>query len=158
MNDDQILQSETTKIPFARLLWTAIVDVGDRQDLGFGPRGQRYLVPIVGGRFFGADASEGLQGTVVSGGADRQLIRADGVKELDALYEMKLDDGPVMTVHNRVIVDESRQPERYAMSVMSVTVEEGPFAWLNRRLILGTLESLRPQRDAVVVRAWEMDA
>jgi hypothetical protein len=46
-------------------------------------------------------------GTVLAGGADRQLVRADGVKELSALYEMQAHDGAIITIHNWVTIDES---------------------------------------------------
>ena len=92
------------------------------------------------------------------GGADRQLVRADGMKELRAEYEMQFADGSVITVDNRVLVDESRQPARHALSHLFVTVPDGPHAWLNRRVLVGTLQSLRPQHEAVVVRAFMLEA
>ncbi len=144
--------------PFARLLWTAIADIGPRQDLGIGPKGQRYLIPILGGRFFAGDGVAGLNGIILQGGADRQLVRPDGVKELDAIYEMRTDAGQTLSIRNRVVVDDARQPDRYAMSVIAVTAPDGELAWLNRRLIVGTLQSMQPERAAVIVRAWEMDA
>lgn len=141
-----------------RLLWSAVVDVADRIDLGSSAMGDRFMVPILGGTFEAGPDVSGLSGTVLAGGADRQLLRPDGVKELDALYEMRTDGGDILTIRNRVIVDEARQPVRYAMSVISVKAPTGAFDWLNRRLILGTLQSARPHRQAVVVRAWEVDA
>lgn len=158
MTDDDILAQRPPIQPTARLLWTAIVDVADRIDLGPSGVGHRFMVPILGGRFYAGPDASGLNGEVLGGGADRQILRADGIKELDALYEMKIDTGDVLTIRNRVIVDESREPVRYAMSVISVMAPEGPFAWLNRRLILGTLQTARPERQAVIVRAWEADA
>lgn len=157
MEYSEILAEHPPYSPVSRLLWTAVVDVAERVVLGTCPAGQRFMVPIVGGRFFGGPGMDGLSGLVQPGGADRQVLRPDGVKELDALYEMQTESGAVLTVRNRVIVDEQRKPERYAMSVISVTAPEGPFAWLNRRLIVGTLQSARPARQAVVVRAWEAD-
>lgn len=71
---------------------------------------------------------------------------------------MRTDDGTLISVRNRVIVDETRKPGRYAMSVITATVGEGPLTWLNRRLLIGTLQSARPERQAVIVRAWLMDA
>jgi len=115
------------------------------------------MVPILGGRFHAGPAGEGLDGVVLAGGADRQLLRSDGVKTLDAVYEMQVDDGTVLSIHNQVIVDEARVPDRYAMSVIQVTAPEGRFDWLNRRLVLGTLQSARPERLAVIIRAWLMD-
>ena len=157
MKDTDLIAIHPPIQPSLRLLWTAIVDVGDRKDLGHSALGQRFLVPILGGRFYAGPEVGNLSGEVLPGGADRQLLRADGVKELDALYEMQTDDGSMLTIRNRVIVDEARQPERYAMSVIKVAAPIGPFEWLNRRLIVGTLQSARPERSAVIVRAWEAD-
>lgn len=157
MTDADILNTIVPNRPRTRLLWTAIVDVGDRKDLGASPLGQRFMVPILGGAFYAGPDIQGLNGKVLSGGADRQLLRADGVKELDALYEMQAGTGEVLTIRNSVTVDETRMPERYAMSVMSVTAPEGALDWLNRRVIIGTLQSARPTRQAVVVRAWMLD-
>ena len=36
--------------PKGRLVWTALVDVGERVDLGAVPGGRRFMVPILGGR------------------------------------------------------------------------------------------------------------
>ncbi len=138
--------------PEARLAWEAQVDIGERQSLGQGPRGERFIVPILGGRFEGPR----LRGTVLPGGADRQLLRADGVKELDALYELQTDDGAVITVRNRVLIDESASPGRYARSVLQLSAPAGPHDWLNRRVFVGTLHSLRPARAAVCIRVYEL--
>ncbi len=157
MTDADLLARLHPIQPTARLIWTAVVDVADRVDLGPSPGGHRFMVPILGGAFYAGPDVPDLSGKVLPGGADRQVMRPDGIKELDALYEMQTTSGEMFTVHNKVIVDESRQPNRYAMSVISVTAPTGPFDWLNRRLFLGTLQSARPARQAVVVRAWEAD-
>lgn len=137
-----------------RLVWHAVVDVAEREVWGAGPRGERACVPILGGRFWGAPGFETLHGEVCAGGADRQTLRPDGIKELDALYEMRIHDGAVITVHNQVLIDEGVAGERYARSCIRVTAPEGPHAWLNRRLFVGTLQPLRPQRQAVLIRAY----
>ena len=139
-----------------RLLWQAVADIAPRQDLGEGPLGHRFIVPIVGGAFVGGPGIEGLDGEIVPGGADRQLLRADGVKELEAIYEMRTHAGIVLGIRNRVLVDDERTP-RYALSRIEVSAPRGPLDWLNRRLILGTLQSARPAREAVIIRAWEAD-
>ena len=137
-----------------RLVWQAVVDVGEREPWGLGPRGERWGVPILGGHFWGASGFEGLHGQVCAGGADRQTLRHDGIKELDALYEMRTHDGALLTVHNQVLIDESVQPERYARSCIRVSAPQGPHDWLNRRLFVGTLQPLRPARQAVLVRGY----
>ncbi|OUS38568.1 hypothetical protein A9Q94_02135 [Rhodobacterales bacterium 56_14_T64] len=157
MTYTEILAKHSLPPPSTQLIWTAIVDVADRQDLGPSPAGHRYIVPILGGRFYGGPDIEGLNGMILAGGADRQLLRPDGIKELDALYEMKTDSGIVIVVHNKVIVDDTRKPDRYAMSTIRATVPDGSFAWLNRRLLIGTLQSARPDRQAVIIGAWVAD-
>ena len=104
--------------PALSLAWTAEVLIGEKQDLGSDPLGHRYLVPILGGSFEGPR----LRGSVLAGGADRQWVRPDGVREFDALYEMQIDDGNVITVHNRVLVDGDDPRTRYARSVVRVLV------------------------------------
>lgn len=158
MTDEEILDRITPCPPVSALLWTAIVDVGDRMDLGQSRGGHRYMVPILGGQFYSGTEMPSPCGEVLQGGADRQSLRTDGVQELDALYEMRTSSGDVLTIRNLVIVDEDRQPGRYAMSTISVSAPAGAFDWLNRRLIVGTLQLARPERQAVVVRAWLMDA
>ena len=141
-----------------RFLWEAAVDIGERQDLGSGPTGARGIIPILGGRFRGGPGLEDFSGVILPGGADRQLLRPDGTKELDALYEMQVDDGTILTVRNRVLIDESRPGQRYCLSRIHVVAPQGPWDWLNRRIILGTLQSAKPTHDVVIIRGWEADA
>ena len=138
--------------PRPEFAYEAEVDVAPRQGLGASALGERFIVPILGGRFEGPR----LRGRVLPGGADRQLLRPDGVKELDAQYEMQADDGTVITVHNRVLIDDRAQPERYARSVVQLRAPAGPHEWLNRRVFVGTLQSLQPERAAVRITVYEL--
>ncbi|WP_439562855.1 DUF3237 domain-containing protein [Roseinatronobacter sp.] len=140
--------------PRCRLVWSAQVDIGTSQNLGAGPSGARFLVPILGGSFAGAEGFEDLRGVVLQGGADRQVLRSDGIKELDAIYEMQTHTGDTLNIRNRVIVDNDHPECRYAMSHLSVVAPSGRWAWLNRTRLVGTMESLRPHKPAVVIHAW----
>lgn len=71
------------------------VQVGPIEDLGVTPEGRRRLVPILGGQVRGR-----LSGRIVAGGADYQLIRGDGVLELEARYVIETDDGARIYVVN----------------------------------------------------------
>lgn len=139
--------------PRAEFLYQADVDIAERRSLGASALGERFIVDILGGSFEGP----GLRGRVLPGGADRQLLRPDGVKELCAIYEMETDDGVVLGIDNRVVVDESVQPQRYARSVVRIAAPAGRYEWLNRRLFVGTVQSLRPQRQAVAIRVFLLD-
>jgi hypothetical protein len=147
------LASET---PQARLLWRAAVEIGERQGLGQSPHGERFIVPIQGGVFRGGPDHADLHGRVLPGGADRQLLRPDGLRELDALYEMQVHDGAVLTIRNRVLVDDTCQP-RYARSVVQVRAPNGAWSWLNRRCLIGTLQPLRPAAQAVLVSVFALE-
>ena len=138
--------------PRADFIWEAVVEIGPTMMLGAGPGGERRMVPITGGRFAGPR----IAGRVLPGGADRQLVRADGVRRLDALYEMQAEDGAVITVHNRVVVAPREGAPDYRFSTLEVTAPEGPHGWLNRLAFVGTLTSLRPAREAVLVRVFAL--
>jgi Protein of unknown function (DUF3237) len=136
--------------PQAEWAYTADVEIGTRRDMGHGPLGQRWKIDILGGVVDGPK----LQGRVLPGGADRQLWRSDGVRELDALYEIEALDGAVITVHNRVLIqdaDAASGRPRYARSSLRFAAPQGPHAWLNQRQFVGTLEPLMPARQAVRV-------
>ncbi len=140
--------------PSSVLAWDALVNVGPRQDMGRSPAGERFIIPILGGTFAGSLTGHPLHGQILPGGVDRQLLRPDGIKELDALYEMQTDDGTLLTIHNRVLIDATPEGQRYAFSHVKVTAPEGPYDWLNRRVFVGTLHPLPPERMAVLIRIW----
>lgn len=139
--------------PRTEFVYEAVVEIAPLVPLGDSPLGERRIVPITGGRFQGPR----LGGIVLPGGADRQLVRKDGVRRLDALYEMKTDDGAILTVRNQVTIDPGRDgaPDTRFLTI-DVTAPEGPHAWLNRLVLVGTLHSLRPAQAAVLVRAFRL--
>ncbi|HPU50207.1 MAG TPA: DUF3237 domain-containing protein [Burkholderiaceae bacterium] len=138
--------------PATEFVYEAVVDIGERVSIGHAPLGERFIVPIIGGVFRGPD----IEGAVLPGGADRQLVRRDGVRELDALYEIQTHDDVVLTVHNRVLIDDPASGPRYALSHVTVTAPQGRYDWLNRRTYVGTLDVLRPRREAVLVRVYRL--
>lgn len=78
------------RLPLAtRYLASIEAQVGPIVSLGPGPYGERRVVDILGGRIEGPD----LRGVVVPGGADWQVVRHDGVVDIEAHYELLLDEG-----------------------------------------------------------------
>ena len=59
-------------------------------------QGRRRIVPITGGTFEGP----AIRGKVMNGGADWQIIRADGFTELDTRYTLETDKGQIIYVQN----------------------------------------------------------
>jgi Protein of unknown function (DUF3237) len=58
--------------------------------------GLRRVIPIIGGTLNGPR----LSGTVLSAGADFQVIRPDGYTTLEARYVVRLDDGALVYIVN----------------------------------------------------------
>ena len=139
-------------LPQTEFVYEAIAELSPALPLGEGPLGERRMVPITGGNFEGP----GLRGKVLAGGADRQLLRKDGTRLLDALYELQTDDGAIITVHNQVMSSTDANGKPYRFSHITLTAPEGKYGWLNRSVYVGTLHSLPPARRAVIIRVYKL--
>ena len=82
--------------PGLEFICDARVAVAAPLDLGDVGKGGRRIVAITGGDFAGPQ----LRGEVLPGGADWQIIRSDGVAELEARYTLRTDDGALIYVRN----------------------------------------------------------
>jgi hypothetical protein len=72
-------------------------EVGALVNLGAGPYGERRCVPLLGGSVSGP----GLNGEILPGGADWQILRADGVLDIQAQYVVRTPDGALVEVDSR---------------------------------------------------------
>ena len=144
--------SERPAAPRSEFVFEILADIAPTLDLGEGPLGHRRMVPILGGVFEGPR----IRGKVLPGGADRQLVRKDGVTDLHAVYELETDDGAIIGVDNRVKVYAPPGEPRYAFSHIDITAPDGPHAWLNRNVFVGTLVPLMPARNGVRVTFYRL--
>ncbi len=128
--------------------------------VGAGAAGERRGVPILGGRVSGPR----LEGEILPGGADFQLIRPDGVAEIEARYALRLSDGALVYVVNRglrhaapedmarLLRGEPVPPERvYFRTAPAFETASPAHAWLQRGLFVGFGER-RPA--SVLVRVF----
>jgi hypothetical protein len=113
-----------------------------------GPLGQRKLVVLDDqARFEGPR----LRGTLMPGGTDWQLVRADGVTEIDAAYLLRTDDGVLLKVVNRGLrhappVVASHPADRgevdpgtpYFRCTPTIEAPTGQYDWLNRSVYVAT--------------------
>ena len=127
------------------------VTLSDKVEIGHSDDGERFIVPITGGHFFGKD----IKGEVMSGGADWQVVRADGVKTITALYSIKTDDRQVIVVDNRGITF-SEDDMTYKRTIPKFHAPKGRYDWLNKSLFVGTITSIRAPR-AVIIRVYKVD-
>ena len=128
-------------------LFRAEITLAPPQELGDTPRGRRRIIGITGGRFSGAR----LSGRVLPGGADWQVIRADGVADLDARYTLETEDGALIYVRNRglrhgppevlrlLAAGEAVDPAHYYMRTTPLfETGDARYAWLNRIVCVAT--------------------
>jgi hypothetical protein len=123
-----------------RPLLKAEIALAPAQELGDTPLGRRRIIPITGGRFEG----DRLAGRVLAGGADWQMIRPDGVADLDARYTLETADGALIYVRNkgyrhgpaavmdRLKAGEAVDPALYYMrTTPRFETGDARYAWLN---------------------------
>lgn len=90
------LAQQPSPMPKLTFAFEVRATVGAPLEVGNVAQGRRRIVPITGGTFEGS----GLRGKVMPGGADWQIIRADGFTELDTRYTLETDKGQIVYVQN----------------------------------------------------------
>ena len=86
-----MVQSIETKFVFT--ITARIADVTTAGDIG---HGVRRIIPIIGGEVQGR-----VNGKVLAGGADFQIIRPNELIDLEAKYAFETDDGATVYVENK---------------------------------------------------------
>jgi len=155
--------SAVVQPPKLSLAMTLRVQVGPPTELGEVPRGRRRIIPILGGTFEGPN----VRGKVLAGGADWQIVRADGLAELDTRYMLQTDSGSLIYIQNAGIrhappditkkllagqpVDASQV---YFKTVPTFETSAPELQWLTRSIFVGTGER-RPTE--VIVQVWRVE-
>ncbi|HEY7038819.1 MAG TPA: DUF3237 domain-containing protein [Methylomirabilota bacterium] len=143
--------------PRLERLCRAIVEIAEPLVVGDTPLGRRRIIPITGGRVEGPR----LQGVVLPGGADWQIVRADGGAVLEARYTIRAADGALIYVRNvgvrtgppetlaRLGRGEPVDPAAYYFRTAPRFETGAPsYAWLNDVIAVGSAVR-RP--DAVIL-------
>ena len=133
--------------PALELLTRVRVDVDAPQLLGQTLVGERRIVRILGGDVEGPR----LRGRVLPGGADWQIVAADGTGLLEARYTVETDDGALVYVRNfgvrhgprevleRIQRGEPVDPgEYYFRSTPRFECGDQRYGWLNRIVAVGS--------------------
>lgn len=84
----------TLPVPGLEFLAHVEVELGPILDLGTTDAGHRRIVPITGGTVRG----ERFSGVVLPGGADWQVVQADGAITIDTRYALRADDGALVQI------------------------------------------------------------
>ena len=126
---------------------TVRAELAGIQKLGATPYGERRIINILGGSVEGPR----LKGRILPGGADWQIVRADGVVDLRARYTVETESGGLILVNSEgyrhgppevmaaLARDETVDPARYYFrAVMKFETADPAAAWLNRILALAS--------------------
>lgn len=130
------------------------VTLGPDQPVGQTVQGGRNIVPITGGTFEGP----GIKGTIVGGGWDWQLRRADGCLQIKADYMLKTDDGAVINVVNTGVSCRAIDPNAQVRTHPVFEAPLGKYEWLSQGCFIGTLDpvSLPDGQRAVRIRFFRV--
>jgi hypothetical protein len=124
------------------------VKVGTPLNIGAVPHGSRRTAPLAGGTFEGPR----LRGTILAGSSvDWQLLRSDGVLEMDLRLTLRTDDGALISMSSfglrhgppEVIAaigrGETVDPSTYYFRTMPRFETAHPaYSFLNRRLAVAS--------------------
>jgi hypothetical protein len=153
---------ETPSPPALEFAFEVRAEVASPTVVGEVPAGTRRIIEILGGTFEGPK----LKGVVRPGGADWQIIRADGFTEVDARYTLETEAGHLIYVSNLGIrhappdvirrlnagelVD---QAQIYFRSVPKFETAAPDLQWLMRSIFIATGERYP---NGVVIKFWRV--
>lgn len=143
-------------------IFTVHAELSDILVFGKTPFGERRVINILGGKIEGPK----LTGRILRGGADWQLIRADGAAEIKARYTIESDDGGLVLVTSeglrhgppevlaRLTRGEAVDPTQYYFrTVMRFETAAPALDWMNRILTIAHGARLP---NAVVLDVFEV--
>jgi Protein of unknown function (DUF3237) len=139
-------------------IFRVYAELADILQFGPTPLGERRVINILSGRVEGPK----LKGRILPGGADWQLIRADGAADIKARYTIEADGGGLILVNSeglrhgppevmaRLARGEAVEAQEYYFrTLMRFETGDPALAWLNRILAIA--------RGARAARAVRLD-
>ncbi len=117
--------------------------------------GTRVVIPIVGGTFEGPD----MKGTILSGGADYQLVDSEHSRnEIEAIYSIKTDDGVYIHIRNTGIIytgpgKDGQRQFYFRLTPRFEAPQDSKYAWLNNSVFICMNV---PATDCICLRVWRV--
>ncbi len=164
LNEDgfQNQNFKSLPVPSLRFLYASTVTIAEPLVVGRTAGGLRRIINITGGTFSGPR----LSGKVLPGGADWQIIKSDGITELEAKYTLETDDGALIYITNwglrhgpkevmeKLMAGEYVSPDAYYFrTVPRFETGTEKYAWLNGLIAVASGER---QADKVMINVYEV--
>ncbi len=123
-------------------------EIGEAIDGGVNPHGVRVTIPITGGEVTGK-----INGKIIPGGADYQLVNPDQHRsELQAIYTILTNDSVAIQVRNEGI-NRFAPDDSYFMTSPKFECDiHSPYDWLNNRIFICRPVDFAP--SAITLRVW----
>jgi hypothetical protein len=135
----------------AQPIFTIQAELAPVLSLGRTPLGERRIVGILGGRVSGPK----LNGHILPGGADWQVVRADGAADISARYTIETDagarilvssdglrHGPPEVLEKLMRGDPADPGSYYFRTAMRFETSDPSLDWINRILAVARGERL----------------
>ena len=148
--------------PTLELLYTSRIEIAPPLAVGKAPYGERRIINIRGGSFSGPR----LFGRILPGGADWQIVRNDGIAEVEARYTLETHDGALVYITNwgyrhgppdvisRLGAGDKVDPrEYYFRTTPKFETGSAQYAWLNGMISVAAGEK---RADEVVITVYEV--
>ncbi len=151
--------SVTAETPFMQVR----AELADILEFGRTPMGTRRVINILGGTVSGP----GIEGRILTGGADWQFIRPDGVADISARYTIEMASGALVLVNSdgvrhgppdviaRLAAGEDVDPSLYYFrtAMRFEAPVDCDVAWLNRIIAIG---QGKREKNAVILDVYEV--
>lgn len=142
--------------PSLKKVTSAEIEVAASMVVGHTKLGRRQFIPIKGGKI-----TREINGNIIDGGADSQIIRANGRTDLSARYVIETNDGELIYIENNGIRQVSERfrdraskgeiidPEHvYFRTVPTFETSSEKYEWLENSLFVGA--ALRTETKVVL--------
>lgn len=129
------------------LLFRAAIYLGEVQNTRQQDGVMGNFIPILGGNFSGP----GINGEILPGGGDSQLVYQSGHAELNAFFMLKTDDGAIVSLTDKGLRISSQEVAKNLKAGKAVFPEEyyfrthtrletaaAQYQWLNQSIALGS--------------------
>jgi hypothetical protein len=149
-------------MPSLQPIFTVTAELGAILEFGRTPYGERRVIDILGGTVAGPR----LNGRILRGGADWQIVRGDGVADIKARYTIEADGGRHVLVTSEglrhgppAVMEKLARGETvdsalyYFRTAMRFETSGPDLAWLNGIIAIGygTREPLAARLDVFEV-------
>ncbi len=140
--------SLTAQTPTLTHVFDIRAEIGEAINGGENPHGVRVTIPITGGEVSGK-----INGKVLPGGADYQLVDpAQQRSELQAIYTIMTNDSVAIHVCNEGI-NRFAPDDSYFMTSPKFECDiNSPYNWLNNRIFICRPVAFEP--NAITLRVW----